>query len=232
MELEMFLQHEATRSEIYKLLSESYYPPNEDLYRKIKEIDIMLGMYSPRAMQYLDVESVKKLNAKDYLALKVDHARLFIGPYTLLAPPYGSVYLDTERRILGNSTMDVFRRYREIGLMVTKNLKNPPDHITVELEFLHFLIVKELEAINNGDVIELNISLTNQHAFLDRHLCSWLSEFTNNVASNARSSFYQNLAKATEVFVIDDYQNVSSMLNQLQPVIETPENMESLPAPI
>lgn len=229
MEFELFIQHETARSEIYKQLSESYYPPDETLGRRIKEITRLLEMNNPGSKQYFDVESVKKLKKKDYLELKIDHARLFIGPYTLLAPPYGSVYLDAEHRILGNTTMDAINSYHQAGLMVTKDFKNPPDHIAVELEFLHFLIVKELEAIKNGNTMDLTNTLTCQYSFLDRHLCLWISEFANNVARNARTSFYQNLARATDVFVKDDYQDISEMLNQLQPVIETAASMESLP---
>ena len=33
-------------------------------------------------------------NDQNFEALKVDFARLFVGPYKLLAAPYGSVYLE------------------------------------------------------------------------------------------------------------------------------------------
>ncbi len=39
MEVEIFMRHEAIRSEIYKLLAECYYPPDEALSGKIMDLD-------------------------------------------------------------------------------------------------------------------------------------------------------------------------------------------------
>ena len=85
--------------------------------------------------------------------LAIDHARLFVGPFALLAPPYGSVYLEGERRLMGDSTLAVGECYREVGLEVAAGFNGTPDHIAAELEFMHFLVVKELEALAGGDLV-------------------------------------------------------------------------------
>ncbi len=59
--------------------------------------------------------------------LKVEFSKLFVGPYKLFAAPYGSVYLDDERKVMGDSTLDVKNRYREAGLGHRPTiLKMPP----------------------------------------------------------------------------------------------------------
>ena len=84
--------------------------------------------------------------------LTIDHARLFVGPFALLAPPYGSVYLEGERRLMGDSTLAVGECYREVGLEVAAGFNGTPDHIAAELEFMHFLVIKELDALTGGEL--------------------------------------------------------------------------------
>jgi TorA maturation chaperone TorD len=118
---------------------------------------------------------------------------------------------------MGNSTADVQRRYEEAGLDVATNFKDPPDYIAAELEFMHFLIFKEMEAIDQGDDNSIITGLLRQHCFLKDHLGAWVPEFTGNVADNAKTSFYQNLARATDAFIKDEYHMISSVLTSWQP---------------
>ncbi len=74
----------------------------------------------------------------------------FLFLFCMLAPPYGSVYLERERTVMGESTLDVVRRYRQEGLDISADFHDAPDHITAELEFVHFLIFKALEAASDS----------------------------------------------------------------------------------
>ena len=212
MEAEMFIQHEAMRFEIYKLLAEYYHLPEEALFGKILTLVDKLGHVCPKAQLSLKQDGVEILNACSIEELKVDYARLFVGPYTLLAPPYGSVYLESERRIMGNSTMDVINRYSQSGLVVAEDYKDAPDHIAAELEFMHFLIFKAIGAASQGDVDRVVISLFNQQSFLEVHLDNWIHKFASSVVENAKTCFYRNLARATEAFINDDYHKLSLAL--------------------
>ena len=212
MEVEMFVRHEAIRSEIYKLLAECYYPPDEALSGKIIDLVERLGLICHQALQDINWGGKEFLKADNFEELKVEYARLFVGPYKLLAPPYGSVYLEPERRIMGNSTMDVVNRYRQSGLIVAEDFKDAPDHIAAELEFMHFLIFKAMEAANQGDVNGIVTGLLNQQSFLEQHLGAWVHEFAGNVDDSAKTPFYRNLAQATEIFIKDDYHIISSVL--------------------
>ena len=212
MEAETYVRHEATRSEIYKLLAECYYTPDKALSGKITDLVEKLGLVGLQARQDINWGGKKFLKVGNIEELKVEYARLFVGPYTLPAPPYGSVYLESERRIMGNSTMDVVNRYRQSGLVVAEDFKDAPDHIAAELEFMHFLIFKAMEAANQGDVDYIATSFLNQQSFLEVHLGAWIHEFTSNVIDNAEASLYRNLARATDIFIKDDYHIISSAL--------------------
>ncbi|HDH01197.1 MAG TPA: molecular chaperone TorD, partial [Nitrospirae bacterium] len=83
--------------------------------------------------------------------LCVEYAKLFVGPFELLAPPYGSVYLDDGGRVMGDSTMRVIEAYQKEGLSGNDDFKDLPDHIAVEMEFMSYLIYKERETLERSD---------------------------------------------------------------------------------
>lgn len=213
METELLIRQEAIRFEIYKLLAECYYPPDETLAGKFSNLVEKLSLVNLRSQHDFNLDSRKILKAAEITDLAVEYARLFVGPYTVQAPPYGSVYLDPERRIMGDSTTDVIKRYRQSGLVVAEDFKDAPDHITAELEFMHYLIYQEIEAARLGDANSLFTCLIDQQSFLKYHLGAWVSEFAINVIDNAKTSCYQNLARVTDGFIEDDYQAISAVLN-------------------
>jgi TorA maturation chaperone TorD len=230
MNIEELLDREATRSNAYIGLAECYKLPENELSLSLKELAHVFKTLDPDSPYQSILKCIENQMQLDAQALQVDYARLFVGPYSLLAPPYGSVYLEGKRKIMESSTMDIKRRYGEAGLKMSDSFKEIPDHIRAELEFMHFLVFKEMEAMSQGDLTGFTNSLYNQQSFLEKHLRAWISDFADNVAKYAQTPFYQNLAIATEAFVKDDYHTVSTMLSTCQPVVETAADLESLQA--
>jgi TorA maturation chaperone TorD len=195
-----FLSHEECRRDSYKLLSECYYLPDEQL------INMLNGLQKSRGGLYSEITgNIPRLSDVDLL--RIDYSKLFMGPYGLLAPPYGSVYLEDPRRLMTDSTMGVRNEYREEGLDI--GLKEAPDHIAIELEFMYFLVFKEVEAIGDSDSGSAAGYLEKQKAFLETHLGSWMSEFADGVEANAQTEFYKNLARITKTFVKKDLKSLS-----------------------
>ncbi|MGI1658391.1 MAG: TorD/DmsD family molecular chaperone [Desulfitobacterium sp.] len=122
--------------------------------------------------------------------LNLEYAKLFIGPFDLLAPPYGSIYLDGQRRVMGDSSVKVLQAYQEAGLKLSDEFKQPPDHIITELEFVYFLIAKYLETKDNQ-------WLTMKDTFMNKYLKSWMGDFTKRIQEYAQSPFYKGLANLT-----------------------------------
>jgi TorA maturation chaperone TorD len=114
---------------------------------------------------------------------------------------------------MGPSTMDVTKRYSEAGLELAENFKEAPDHIAVELEFMHVLICREMEAIhreNREGVLE-NIGL--QKSFLEKHIGAWASPFSNRLSENAGTAFYRHLAIATRKFLIEEMDALATFID-------------------
>ena len=199
------LDREESRSEAYKLLSTCYYLPDMHTMQVVSDLERALGVVCPEAAgEIADIE-----RETDLEALKVEHARLFVGPFQLLAPPYGSVYLEGKRQIMGDSTLDARDRYAAAGLNVSQDLKEAPDHIAIELEFMHYLIFKGIEALEASDPARARDYLARQEQFLQDHLGAWAPLFAEAVEKGATSGFYRHLADATRIFVIKDLHDIS-----------------------
>ena len=194
MEREELLHREKVRGESYRLLAQCYYLPDEELIEALEQSEELAGWRRE------DGENTWAVGDID--SLKVDYTRLFMGPYGLLAPPYGSVYLEKTRTVMGDSTMDAKQRYREAGLNLT--LKEAPDHVAIELEFMYYLIYREIEAITNHNESDAALYIKMQKDFLQNHLGKWVARFTDNIAANAETVFYQKLAHITESVVAED----------------------------
>jgi len=127
---------------------------------------------------------------------------------------------------MGDSTLDVKNRYREAGLNTAKNFKEAPDHIVAELEFMYYLIFKEVEALSSSDTEAAIGCIQKQRSFLEDHLMSWVPEFAGNIIEHAETLFYQNLAKATETFLKENYAVVCSVLDSVSMRLNQEKHIE------
>lgn len=116
--------------------------------------------------------------------LRVDYAALFIGPAELLACPYGSVYLEKGRRLYGETTGAVAKIYAAAGLRVEGEGGVIPDHIAVELEFLHYLLT-------HTDGGESGASVKLYAAFLQHYFLPFANRLATDIIASARTGFYQ-----------------------------------------
>ena len=211
METDDVLSRELARGNSYKLLAECYYLPTLELIGKLKDLEQHMVDVCTKAMPYIKkmAEEIKRVDNLD--ALSLDFSRLFLGPYKMHAPPYGSVYLDGERQIMGKSTVEVRNIYREEGMDISSDFRDPPDHIAAELEFMYFLILKEIEAIGNSDIDTTVNFLEKQRAFLKENLGAWVFYFADSIEEKAETDFYKNLARATRAFIGQNLDELSDL---------------------
>ena len=181
------------RAESYKFLSECYYLPDSGLIQKVVDV-------AQTNTSFSELSSCVSL-ALELESLKIDFTRLFVGPFKVLAPPYGSVYLE-DGKMMGESTIDVRNWYEKDGLDVVIN--DAPDHIAMELEFMYYLVAKQTQATNAGNLQDIQDCQRKQKMFLSSHLARWLPPFAKNVQENAQTTFYKKLAHLTEIFVQRD----------------------------
>lgn len=204
----------ATREDIYRLLAACYYPPSKALIEEncCTTLVTLLETIVPDAVQYA-VDATVALGNSSLDDLAVEHARLFIGPFQLVAPPYGSIYLDDTKTVMGESTAKVAAFYHNCGLQLAEDFHELPDHCAVELEFISFLAFKQREAESSGNSDEVTRITSLQQEFLGRFLMPWLEQFTAAIISDGEAPFYQAIARCTATFINADYASLPSTNN-------------------
>ena len=122
MDLDTYVEFEQRRADVYRRLSTCYYLPERATLDQLEELEAILEQTCPEAAPYV----AQMRQADDLDSLKVDFSQLFVGPFKLNAPPYGSVYLERQRAVMGASTVDAEKRYREAGLNIAQSLNDAP----------------------------------------------------------------------------------------------------------
>lgn len=120
--------------------------------------------------------------------LQIEYTRLFInGVPHVVAPPYGSVYLD--KSLQGLHASKTLAYYREKGCDMAEG-SDLPDHIVHELEFLSHLA-------EDGD-------LAGEKEFLQNYFLAWFPDFRNRVLSEAHHPYYRLVITMIDYFTKEE----------------------------
>jgi TorA maturation chaperone TorD len=201
--IQEFIPRERMRGDCFRLLAACFYQPQKELFVQenlFKNLTLLLHQVCPEAAVFSDkMESAAQLYSNE--ELMIDYAKLFVGPAGPIAPPYGSVFLEKERKVMGNSTMEVIKMYREEGLSIDDNFKELPDHIAVELEFMYYLIFREIEAVERSDHEKASYLIEVQERFHQRFLAKWVKPFCDKITEGADNEFYRS-ARCLSTFIL------------------------------
>ncbi len=178
-----------------KSLTDIFSFPGSD-YLKDEIIQTDLKNLKDSALNNNLLEQFDKLSKiflySDKEELQREYSRLFIGPFHVLAPPYGSYYLENGR-LMGDSTVEVNNLYNEVGLVLNESFKDLPDHIIAELEFLSFLTFNEENFIKNNDYESYEkVNALKKH-FFSEYMIGWVNRFTDEILKNTNHLYYIEL---------------------------------------
>ncbi len=211
------VSQERLRSDSCRFLSACFCQPQKDLFLEenmLQNLTLSLAPVCPEAAEHAAAME-KNIHHYSNVGLTVEYAKLFVGPFATLAPPYGSIYLDGERKVMGDSTMEVIRQYEEAGLSGKRDFHDLPDHIAVELEFMSYLIYAETAAIKKMDITSALAMIDRQEKFLDSSLRRWITPFCIKITEQTDNMFYTSLANCTAKFLAHDCtEAVRAALNQ------------------
>jgi DMSO reductase family type II enzyme chaperone len=99
---------------------------------------------------------------------------------------------------------DIVRFYEFFGYGLQENFAWSPDHLSIELEFMHFLCFQEVEMSNNdGDALSFQLA---QSDFSERHLVNWVSGLATKIIEQQPDSIYGRLIAAMSEFLVKDFE--------------------------
>lgn len=142
-------------------------------------------------------QTMRLLQRADGEALEREHIRLFgpAGRCSLHETAYGDA-----GRLLGKATQlaDISGFYLAFGLQATPTDTHPEDHITLELEFMSVLALKEAYAVVEGWTEQLEVTRKAQVKFIQDHLGTWIDAMVEQLRACDPHPFYAALGEAVQ----------------------------------
>jgi TorA maturation chaperone TorD len=201
------------RSTLYGFLAAIYRQEvSSDLLQHIKDPQF-LGVLTKLGIE-LNNGFFKKPEKELLDALAVEYAHLFLGPGKHVSP-HESVHHKKEGaqsgQLWGESTAEVKKFIESSGLEYKSEYTGLPDHISVELEFMQQVILREEQAWQDDDKETAMLCLENEKKFADEHLFRWIPEFCEKVVTEADLPFYREMAKLTRTFIEFERQEIERL---------------------
>lgn len=125
---------------------------------------------------------------RDSEAMSLAYARLFLGPFEILASPYASFYLEPDQQIMGPVSNHVAQVYAQAGLQPGQGPREAPDHVALELEFMHYLAHRHAATGDEGFLDQYN-------DFIATHAGKWMPALAAAIARRSDHPFYLALAE-------------------------------------
>jgi len=182
----------------WRLLSLGFAPPTAETLAEVDALADALTEVDASPELADVVDAVQQVEPDEAAA---QHAALFRGK-VLVAPYEGSYELDPVR--LGRQLSDVAAFYRAFGAEAHGPVAERPDFVGCELEFLSFLELRRLAAIE-ADEDGLEILERLRDAFLTDHAGRWLPTFFAEVIAAAGDArVYSALASYGVSVLVDE----------------------------
>ncbi|MFH1019463.1 MAG: molecular chaperone TorD family protein [Pseudomonadota bacterium] len=211
------MQATLRQSDAYRLLAACFYQPDREMFVEENLCAKLAGLMQEISLPAVGeacLRMAQSLAENSQDELLVEYSGLFLGPFGAPAHPYGSVYLEKERKLMGDSTMEVLKIYAESGVKYEGD--EPPDHIAIELEFMSFLEGRIAQAVSESNQADRAGFSAIRARFFNRLLASWAPILGNILKEQATLVFYRDLGECLLGFIGAEQQRLQ------KPALQTP----------
>ncbi len=213
-----------SRSTTYRLLSQVFKDPTLDFFEELRSGDFLSELWDNmsdlhymlpylQSRLYLLDKTERELRHVAFEEFAAEYTRIFAAgvPLPVCSPLEGLQEQSQDREAL---LLQVSAFYRQFGLVTQgrNGSSKPADHLSTELEFLHYLAFKEAQAVSTSAGEARRGYILAQRDFLQNHLTHWMPKFCRRLEASCRISFFGDLAATAADFVAFDYDSVCSRL--------------------
>jgi len=190
------------RSRVYGTLSLAFAEPGRQALRNLREraaaLEPCLGQIGDEA-SLVRARALRTCLARLSLQRwRAEHVRCFGYAISKECPPYEAEYDQANLFQKTHTLADVAGFYRAFGLQTAPELHERVDHVSVELEFMEFLCLKEAHAARSDRIRQCNAA---QARFVGEHLGVWSRGFARRLRAVAGKGFFATLAELLENYV-------------------------------
>ena len=185
--------------EAIQMMSEFFWGPRPEFcqamrqtpfWQSFEEILPRLGTIAVQIFESLKSIPRQFSNSQDfYNALEEEYIRSIISNrHGIQAPLYASCYTEDDSvekgPLMGEPALVMQRRLQSKGLSLAADIGEPPDHLSIELEYLFFLLGKGWDEADPKLIEEAGF-------FVEETVLPWVSKLKKNLATGeAPGVFY------------------------------------------
>ena len=224
--------HQAKKQELAPLANHraTIYGFLAAIYRQEVSSDLLKRIKDPQFLEVLSNLGVdlnngffQKPEHELLQDLAVEYAHLFVGPGKHISP-HESVHHKRDDgqygQLWGPSTAEVKNFIESSGLEYQPVYTGLPDHISVELEFMQHVVMREEQAWKDDDKETALLCQENGKKFVDEHLFRWIPKFCEEVITEADLPFYREMARLTKTFIEFEKQELNKLKNNTDEISE------------
>ncbi len=201
----------AAHSRLYRLLADGFLYPDGDSFDEMKAGRLRdYVVETCRELPYaLDPAFDGLVASGEYVDFQCEYLRLFeVGQGMPPCPLYSGIYRGGRKAVME----EMARFYSYFGLSIEHGSGELPDHLSTELEFMHFLAFKELAALDGRkDPAPYRRA---QADFLERQLTSWLPLLEKRLQGLGPPPFYTALVWLTNAVASEHLASLDGSLDR------------------
>lgn len=146
---------------------------------RLQEVKLLRDIFTSHDSHTLKVafDGLKSGISISEETLEADFNRYFVGPFSPIADPFSSVYLDDPDVVMSKSTLHVRELYETMGFTFPLQNKIPDDHLGIELDAYYQLLYIE-------EVKDMDYLFDLRNYFLHEHLNQWVPQFIAKALQN------------------------------------------------
>ena len=214
------------RSRLYSIFAEFYRYPEESFRRQAKQGELVQAFEAlsaelpyPFSLEENERKGLALPSGVEAEEIEVEFVRLFeSGPGGPPCPLVGGAWREDRKVVL----KDLILFYNHFGLSYAEGAQDErPDHICLEMEFLHYLTFKEVQAMQTGS--DPSSYRRAQRDFLKRHPLFWMQKVLERLekiyerlpedACREAIVFYRELVKLTRRFLGEEHSYLQPLLS-------------------
>jgi DMSO reductase family type II enzyme chaperone len=191
----------AERSRAYQLFCTALSYPEDELREAIRS-----GVLSDALHDVLSSLDESLARDTDWAALRdagdeeddlaVEFSRLFdVGASGPPCPLYGGLYTGARMKTMEEAV----RFYNHFGLTLSDDLRELPDHVATQLEFLHYLAFQEAQALPGDE--DAGPFQRAQRDFLARHPGRWIPKLRARLEGQEPAAYFRQLIELLDRFL-------------------------------
>ena len=210
-----------------------------DLLRaEFADADVTLG-FGELPAEMLDLRPVVAELRRPIAELRAEYDRVFGLVIPKECPPYETEYYPTSQTFQRSQQLaDIAGFYRAFGIEPGPASRERQDHVSLELEFMAFMLMKKRLATVSGEedsaaIEQGSVCEDAERNFFRDHLAWWLPVFAKGLGRKASSGLYAALAYVIAALVPAERQRlgVEIPVKRVQPeIIERPEEQSGCAA--